>query len=173
MLNQSLKKQNGFTLIELAIFIIVLTVFVVIGVKWPGKSPQLGGQEDQLVSDIKYIQQIAITRHKRFGIVFYPTKYGFYDFIANPVPHPASMSSSNIINLESGITLSTINLPANPFFSGSNGVLLFDRFGIPYYYNTGTSTWDLLASTGVVILTVEGESRNIAITQETGMVATS
>ena len=155
-----LKKHNGFTLSELLLVIILVSIIAVIAVpRWAG-APNLDAQTQQLLSDLRYTQMLAITHGQRFRLNFtLPSAYNITNLSGTAVPNPST--GSNSITLLSGVTISTLtNLP--------NNLVAFDENGIPYS-NSGAST--ALAANATITLTANGISRMIIITPQTGSMA--
>ena len=61
-------RKSGFTLIELAVVIIVAIVFLAIEIKW-GTVTNITAQAIQLADDIRYTQNLSMARNQRYKLV--------------------------------------------------------------------------------------------------------
>lgn len=154
------KKQNGFTLAELMLVIVLISIIAVIAVPRFTTSPNLDAQTQQLLSDLRYTQMLAITHGQRFRVNFtLPSSYDITNLAGTAVPNPST--NTNTITMSSGITLSGLtNLP--------NNLVAFDERGIPYSDSAATTA---LAANATITLTRNGITRTITITQQTGNMA--
>lgn len=154
---------KAFTTTELIITIVIVGIMAsVLTVAWPGDTMSLEAQAHQLANDMRYIQHLAITRNQRYRINFSTNQYSFTELNGTTaVNHPAL--GSNVVNLASGITLVTSNVP--------NGYLVFNGEGVPYADNSEPGT--ALASTASITLTASGETEIVTVTPETGMIVIS
>lgn len=156
-----MKKQNGFTLAELVLVIVLMSIIAVIAVPRFATSPNLDAQMQQLLSDLRYAQQLAITHGQRFRVNFtLPSSYGITDLGGTAVANPST--GGNTITLPSDVTISSLtNLP--------NNLIAFDEQGIPYSNSTATTA---LAANATITLTRNNINRSIVITQQTGSMIT-
>lgn len=153
--------RNGFTLIELTVVILILGIVgFVINLDFSGYSVELRAQAEQLASDIRYTQQIAMARNARYRINFFSSSYTITDRAGTTsVPHPGTNSAS--VSLQGQVTL-TVNA-ALP-----NSFVVFSSKGTPYTDSSMPGT--ALSSTGIITLTRDSETQTIQIVPETGQV---
>ncbi len=149
--------HKGFTLVELVTVLVVVSILSLMFVtQWRGLSVNLAAQADQLVSDIRYIQSLSMTRGQRYRINFSAAGYSFSNAAGTvPVPHPAT--AANNVSLASGITL-----------TGTHAFLVFSGNGAPYVDSALPGT--ALAADAVITLSAEGENRTVRISPQTGRV---
>lgn len=147
---------------ELLIVIILVSIVAVIAVPRYATAPTLDGQTQQLLSDLRYTQMLAITHGQRFRLNFtLPSSYSITNLSGTTVPNPST--GANSVTLLSGITISSlINL--------ANNLVAFDGNGIPYTNSTATTA---LAANATITLTANGLNRTITITQQTGSMVAS
>jgi prepilin-type N-terminal cleavage/methylation domain-containing protein len=152
-----LKNKSGFTLIELIVVIVLVSIVSkVIITKWP-KAVNLNAQAYQLANEINYTQSLAFSQGKRYRLNLTSTGYSITDINGNAVPDPVTHTNST--SFPSGVTASWSNLP--------NALIAFDSNGNPY---TNSAATTLLAATAVITLTQGGVGKTISISQQTGRV---
>lgn len=153
------QKQLGFTLLELVVTIILMSLLAVtIYFNWPNTTFNLSGQAEQIAADMRYAQTLSMTTGQRYR--FNKTGTNTYQ-ILNSTGSAISLFGNTTITLNNGITFGTLtNLP--------NNLIAFDGKGIPY---TDTSTpGTALATTAVITLSSSGQTTTISITPGTGRV---
>ncbi|MDO9464611.1 MAG: type II secretion system protein [bacterium] len=156
---------HGFTVIELIMVILIVSILAVVLIPKIGgiHSFKLDGAGQKLVSDIKYAQKLAMSKHQIHGILFEPAqeKYTVYqDGADTPVEDPHRPGSSLIVDYDDehfeGVDLYSAN------FTGGNEVR-FDCFGTP-----SDASDTPLTVTGEVVLKCSGEQISIQVTPNTG-----
>lgn len=151
--------QRGFTLIELVAIIILLVIIVAFAVsRWPGATIDLNAQTQQLMSDIRYTQSLAMTHGKRYRINFVTlsSSYNITDTSGTAIPNPGT--GANSVTLGSGMSFGGFtNLP--------NNLLAFDEAGTPYSDATATTA---LAANASIPLTNGANTQTIQVTVGTG-----
>ncbi len=155
-------RARGFTLVELTVTLVVVAILAVALLpRSPERQINLSAQADQLASDIRYTQSLAMTHGQRFRINFNvnPTNTYQIDNLTGvpPVIHPHTGNSGSIPIpiIGTGITLTGATFP----------FIVFDGRGTPYD-NIGT----LLAADAVVTLTADGQTTRVLISPQTGRV---
>lgn len=153
--------QKGFTIVELIVVLLLVAIVAIIAVPRWASSPKLEGQLQQLQSDLRYAQNLAMTHGERFRVNFtLPSTYNISDKAGAAVTNPSTgMSSTALTNgvIISGLT----NLP--------NNLIAFDGKGIPYTDATASTA---LTVNAVITLKVDDITRSIIIAPETGSMTT-
>ncbi len=155
------KKQHAFTLVEFIVVIITVSLIALFASsRWIGNSPNLYAQTQQLLSDIRYTQNLAMTQ----GVNYYlelttPNSYSIIDENGNTIPSPST--GANSVSFNSNISYGSITqLP--------HSLIGFDGLGIPYTSSDFTTT---LNTTATIELTSNGQNHTISITPGTGWAA--
>jgi len=154
---------SGFTVIELVIVLVVAGVIAtVISVRWPGFSINLNAQAELLADDIRYTQNLAMTKAQRHRLVkTSANSYQIADSTGAVVVMPSGASS---VTFGSGISFGSItNLP--------NNLIGFNSQGAPYV-DTGTPG-TALSTVATIALTSSSGTSIVSIYPETGWVVTS
>lgn len=125
--------HKGFTLIELVMVIVLISIIAVFAVPRLGDvtSTKASAFKQKLRADIRYAQNLAMTQGRRTRVNFIPTSYGITRDISptntcNPlgdVPDPAG-GTNFLVTLDTGI-YAGIRI-------GPSSCLEFDSLGRPY-----------------------------------------
>jgi len=153
-----IRTQHGFTLIELIIVIIVISILAVyVFSSLPVPSLGLATAATQLSDDIRYTQSLSMTKNQHYRLV--KLSASTYQ-ILNAAGTPIMLAQGTTATLASGVTFGAwTNL--------TNNLIAFDGRGIPYI-NAATTT--PLASTATINLTATGGTITVLITPQTGRV---
>ena len=156
-----LKLKSGFTLLELIIVMVIITVLAVAGVFLPLHSNKLMAAANKLVFDLRYAQQLAISRQVPCGLSFSSNSY--FVFINNTSTKATDpYTGKNFdINYNNASELRGISLSSTNF----GNLISFNYLGAPR--NSSNTT---LSSAGIITLQYGGRSRNVAIEPNTGQV---
>ena len=128
------------------------------------------GQTDKIRNHLRYAQSIAMKRSdlEVWGIQFAADRYWFFSG-ATPatsqirLPGGEYRPADNVIRfVDLGVNLTIAGLPY--------GMVYFDRFGRPYTRWVDAGDNDPLLSNAVINISASGESRNVLITPETGLI---
>lgn len=147
---------NGFTLVEVIIALIVIGILVaMISISFLHNTIDLESQAVLLVSDIRYTQNLAMTKGERYRLVIAPLSSS-YQIINNDDVAIVMPSGNSGVMLDKKISLSTTNLPKN--------LIIFDSKGIPYVDTSDTK----LAEIATISLTAGNSTAMVSIYPETG-----
>ncbi len=154
-------QQQGFTLLEMVIVIIVISLLAVgTYLQWPSVTVNLGAEANQLASDIRFTQALSMTHGQRYRLVI--TGTNTYQ-ITNASGAAVTQAMGNTTyTLNSGITFGTLtNLP--------NNLIAFGGQGTPYVDTANT----VLSATATIPLTASGQTKTLSISANTGNVLVS
>jgi type II secretory pathway pseudopilin PulG len=159
--------KKSYTIIEL------IMVIVIVGILAASSIPRfqsfyyikLNGAMKKVASDIRYAQQLAISRHESYNIIFNTATEAYEirrvsdnSYATNP------FSRGNfIVNFTSDPQYNGIKIDSTSF----GGTLQFDWQGIP---RNGAGT--ALSAEGSVAFSYQGNAMTINITPNTGRVRT-
>lgn len=152
-------KEQGFTLIELVITIVLLAILATFAVSpFSFDTTRLDLAEDKLVSDIEYAKRMAMTKGTTHGIFFEPAleRYTvFEESAATPVIDPAQRSRDLIIDYAVESSFEGVVLVSAAF--GGSQTLQFSGEGAPL-------------NAGNVVIAFGPQSRTITVSPNTGKV---
>ncbi len=153
--------QAGFTLVEIvvAILLIGLLAYSVIP-RYQNRSVfDVNAQAQQLASDIRYTQSLAMTSGQRNRINLAAASYQITTSAGAPVVHPATGSTAAVSLIN--VSLSGYNPPL------TNNYIAFDGKGVPY---TDVVAGTLLGANATITLSSGGNTRQIVVSPQTGRV---
>ncbi len=158
--------KNGFTVIELIMVILVISILAVVIITRSGSyyPIKLNGAGEKLLSDIRYAKRLAMTNHRTYGISFNVAgnSYIVYDGTsATPVDDPHRPGKDLEIDYDEHTYYDGIEITSASF--GGTNELKFDSFGVPYDGDDNE-----LAADSTVILSCRGNDFTVTVTARTG-----
>ena len=155
-----MKRNTAFTLIELIVVILIAAILAAIAVaRWPGGRINLNATAQQLASDIRYTQTLAMSRAQDYRLNVTASTYSITTGGGTAVNNPITGSANVALPSGTTITISPTNLP--------NNLIAFDSQGIPYTDSTTAAT---LGSAAVITLTSNSLTTTVTIQPQTGRV---
>jgi MSHA pilin protein MshC len=166
------KSPDGFTVIEIVVVMVLMSIItaVVLGRSITTAEVDVVGQSDKIRSHLRYAQSMAMKRSDQevWGIYFDTDRYWFFSG-SNPAASRIQLPGGEytggndfIAYSDIGVSLSLTNLP--------NRSVHFDRFGRPYNQWTDAANNTPLSNSAVITISASGESRDVLITPETGLI---
>lgn len=148
-------KAKGFTIIELIIVLVIISIITYLSISRPNDSPELGAQAQKMASDIRYIQFLAMSRHEMLKVNFSSSNYSMTESDGTTaVILPTT--NTNSASFETGTTA-----------SASASEVYFDFLGIPY----ATTTTALASNVTITLTATDGNTKTLTLSPETGYVA--
>ena len=151
---------RGFTLVELIVVIVVLSILYFTLMLYPGTLLNVAPVAQQFAQDIRYTQNLAMTRGQIFYLSIDSAKtYSIHNSTGVAQTHPYTHSTT--LTLGNKLTFSSItNLP--------NNVISFNTQGYPYTDITATTP---LSGIATICFQLGSEGKCIAISPGTGYVS--
>ena len=156
------KTIRGFTIIEVAMVIVIVGIMAALTIPRFNTfySIKLSGAAKKVTSDIRYTQQLAVTRHENYNINFSPNGYTVTRVLGGFAIDPFTRGNFNI------------NFNSDPQYGGiaaattfGGGILQFDWEGVPC-----NSAGAPLVSDNNITLSYQGNTRTLIVTRDTGRI---
>jgi len=161
-----LKRPAGFTIFEIIVVLLLMSILAatVLGRSLTTSNLDLNSAADTLRNQLRYAQaeaiKLAYTEYPVWGMNF--TTGGYWLF--------RGKDTSNKVRLP-GVESDEVNLAASSIAVSTNfQTVFFDYIGKPYSAYTSKTSNTPLPGLMKITLTAGGQSREITITQETGLV---
>lgn len=167
---------RGFTLVEILVVIVILGTISAIVI------PQIGSRDDLrcaaaarvMMGDIIYAQNLAISTQRQIHVRVGTTSYSLYDSptSSTPLTHPINKSPYTMTFGTAGTAGLTAAYIDSRSFDGST-TLVFDEMGVPYSYDTVSSTATPLAAAGEIVVGSGSYRLKVEIEPFTGEITVS
>jgi MSHA pilin protein MshC len=153
--------ETGFTVVELVAVIVLVAILAITAIpRFQDRNAiDVSAKAQQLASDIRYTQSLAMATGQRNRINLAAASYQITTSSGTPLVHPATGSSAPI-------SLGSVSLSWNNPPPGL-GYIAFDAKGVPYTDVAGTT----LNTNAVITLTESGSTRTVTVSPQTGRVA--
>ncbi len=161
-----MKRNTAFTLIELIIvFAIAAILAAVVVARAPGTKPNLNSVAQQLASDIRYTQSLAMSRAQSYQLILSATSYQIQTSSGTVVTNETTGQNTMPMPTQPNYYAVTITLPPTNL---PNNIISFDSSGTPY---TDAATTVTLNSAAVITLTSGTNTSTVTIQPQTGRVS--
>ena len=165
------KSPDGFTIIEIVVVMVLMSIItaVVLGRSITTTEVDVVGQTDKIRNHLRYAQSMAMKRGDIdvWGIQFDTERYWFF---SGPIPATSQIRLPGGEYRPADNVIRYVDLGVSVTYSLPNGMIYFDRFGRPYTRWVDDTDNDPLPGNAVINISALGESRNILITPETGLI---
>jgi len=164
------RNQQGFTLIEITVVLVMMAIIsaYVIGRSLNTEQIDLAAQTDRIRNQIRYAQAAAMKQYNETLKVrgmkcnASPNQYWLFEG-----QNPDDVSRQITMPGEQDLKISLADLGVD---SMTAFTLFFDRFGRPYKNYTDEITNEPLPGPLTITISAGGQSRDITVTPETGLV---
>lgn len=158
--------KAGFTLIELVIVILILSILSIVVITdfvSSTRNMKLQGARFKLKSDLGYVQSLSVAQQIPYGIVFDLSADAYTAYrqtTANIINNPLTLQPF-IVRYPTDLNFSGVDLISTSLTSNR---VQFDSLGVP---SDGTG---VLTSDGFITLDYSGNSTTVTVTKNTGRV---
>jgi type II secretion system protein H len=157
-------KQNGFTLVEIIIVIVIISIAALIAVPMMSSAGdiQVRAAADMIAADLEYAKSMAVSRQKTYKVIFDTAAESYRlavyeNGITTTITHPVNAGKPYAVNFKADSRVSQVNI-SSVSFAGSE--VDFDSVGSP---NSG----------GVVTLKASGKTVTVTVEAGTGFISVS
>jgi prepilin-type N-terminal cleavage/methylation domain-containing protein len=160
------KASAGFTIIEVIMTIVIISILAVLSLPRFDSfyEIKLNGAVKKVISDIRYAQQLAISRHEDYRVSFTGNTYDVRRVSDNAYATSPFTRGNLTVNFNTDTQYKGITI-SNPNFVGTTG-LRFNWQGNPL-----GSTGANLTTTGQVTFSYQGNSLIVSVEPGTGKVS--
>lgn len=160
-----MRHNSAFTLIELVMILVIVGILAAAAlISGTAKGPiRLEAACQRLVSDLRYIQQMAMAEQVRFGISFDTSQESYFGYrmnTSNKAKSPHTQSDLEV-DFDGMREFNEIEITSTNF----SDAIEFDSMGAPY-----NASGVMLSSEGIVTLTDGTNSKTVRIEAVTGKV---
>lgn len=155
--NYSASTKRGFSLVELLVVMVLMTIVSMFAyMAWPKDDFDVSAQAESLASDIRYTQALSVAKNERHRVDF-----------TNPVQYQILDGSGSLVLIPS------VNATAVPFKAGIThnttiNYLVFDGHGAPYSSTTSSGSGTVLSGDLVIVISGTLGTKQILVISETG-----
>lgn len=159
---------KGFTLAEILLIVVILAIAAMMAIPFAssGTSTQLKSAATIISSDLEYAKSMAISRGKRYSVVFNTGAESYQIEDANGViSHPVRKGSTYTVNFAADSRLSRVDISSVDF--DTTPTVSFDYLGSPFNGN------DNPLNSGAITLNAGGSTMTVNVEPVTGYITIS
>lgn len=157
------KANTAFTITELIVLILVISIIIGVFVFIPLRSSKLIPAANKLLFDLRYAQQLAISRQLPCGVYFNISGNSYYVYENNDTQDKAKDPYTGI---DYSISFDTSEFRGVDLTSTNFGNRIYFNFlGVPF-----NATGSALTQQGHIVLEQGSQTKNITIQPNTGQV---
>ena len=139
--NKNKRVRNGFTLVELIIVVVILSIAAMIAVPMVSNAAdiQVRAAANKIAADIDYVKSLAITHQRRHWVVFNESDESYQIWTVEDdgtteyvIDHPVNPGPF-VVDFSTDGRLSRVNIGSADFDSDSTNTVSFDYLGSPYH----------------------------------------
>jgi Tfp pilus assembly protein FimT len=161
-----IKQKNGFTMVDILMAITIMLIFSVVAIPklTSYNTVKLFSVANKLAMDIRYTQQLAVSKQVRCGLSFNTGNESYFVYIKNLADKATDPFTRGdlIMNFQTDPYYKGVDLVSTNF----GNILIFNQVGKPH-----NSVGDSLSADGQIVLQSPGESITIFITRGTGRIS--
>jgi prepilin-type N-terminal cleavage/methylation domain-containing protein len=159
-MRKSKSKQNGFTLIEIIIVIVIISIAALIAIPMLGSAGdiQVRAAADMIAADLEYAKSMAVSRQKSYWVIFDTAAESYrLEDDTGIITHPVNAGKLYSVNFKNDSRVNQVNI-YSVSFAGSQ--VVFDYLGSP---DNG----------GQIVLTGGGKTVTVSVEAVTGYISVS
>ena len=158
----SLRMKSGFTLIEIIIVVVILSIAAMAAIPLMSSASdvQIRSASNLIAADLEYAKSMAISRGQNYTVVFDAANnsYGIYKKgETDPIQHPVKKGFDYVMNFTNDSRLGKVDITGVSF---TDGTVEFDCLGSP-------------TEGGSITLDADGNTATITVEPVTGYISIS
>lgn len=161
----SLHNESGFTLIEIIIVVVILSIAALAAIPLMSSASdvQIRSASNVIAADLEYAKSMAISRGQNYSVVFdtINNTYGIYkEGESEPIKHPVKKGFDYVMNFSNDSRLDKVVITSVSF---TDGKVTFDCLGSPTPDSNG----------GTITINANGNTATITVEPVTGYISIS
>ena len=130
------KKVHAFTMIEINVVVVILSIAALIAVPMVGSAADMQARAacNQIAADIEYAKNMAITHQENYSVDFNSSaeSYSIKNASGTVIANPLRPSTDYTVNFSGDSRFDQINISTANFDSDLDEAVTFDYLGSPY-----------------------------------------
>ena len=162
--NSALHKTSGFTLIEIIIVVVILSIAAMAAIPLMSSASdiQIRSASNLIAADLEYAKSMAISRGQNYSVVFdtAANSYQIEDQSGTVIQHPVKKGFDYVMNFSNDSRLGKVDIASTNL---SSNEVTFDCLGSPVG----------LSNAGTITISASGITATITVEPVTGYVSIS